>query len=253
MASYRKNLMLSLGPISTSVDLETVAPKKSSGLNRLCPDHTVKLSQKYKCPGTSDADEHEVVWGSWDMGYETADGYKIVDEAAKPEVESVGGLALTPVPKKDLESATLEGDGLYYAKPSNAHAESTWAIFNKLVSGKTALIARGALRKGTNTEKLWRVTTFNRYLVLREIRFPENLKPSPEAISKKVDKATYELVAQFADKLTTEWSDFDSTDTMSARMADWMDEGTEAVPSPIHDTAAPQLDLKAALVEALKE
>jgi len=176
------------------------------------------------------------------MGYETADGYRIVDDAVRPKVEASGGLVLTPVPKKDLEAATLEGDGLYYATPSNEHVESTWAIFNKLVNGKTALVTKGALRAGTNTEKLWRVTTFNGYLVLREIRFPENLKPSPEAISKKVDKDTYELVMQFADKLSTEWSDFDSTDTMAARMAEWMDEGTDAVPSPISDTAHTRKD-----------
>ena len=250
MASYRKNLTLSLGPISTSVDLETVAPKVKTGLNRICPEHSVKLSQKYQCPGTGTADEHTVTWGSWNVGREGADGFVVVDVDKKPSVEGVGGLSLTPVPKKGLEASTLEGEGMYYAVPSTEHAQATWAIFRKLVAGKTTLVARGALRKGV--EKLWKITTFDDYLVLREVIFPENLKPSPEAVGTKVDKETYDLVNQFVENLSTDWDDFDSSDTMAARMEEWMSNGTTVEAGDVAVEGPPAMDLNAALREALK-
>lgn len=253
MGAYKKNLMLSLGLISASVDLETVAPRAKSGLSRLCPDHTVKLKQKYECPGTADAEAHDIAWNAWVMGAETVDGWKITNEEERPRVEGSAGFQLVPVPAKDLESHTFEGDAIYYASPNNEHVEQAWQILNKVVSkGKVALIAKGALRAGTNTEKIWRLTTFNGYLVLREVRFPENVKPSPEAPKVKVDKETMGMVDQFIEKLTTEWADFDATDTMAARMAEWMGEGTE-VEAAAKAPADNVVDLKAALAAALEE
>ena len=251
MGAYKKNLILSLGLISASVDLETVAPRVSSGLNRICPDHAVKLKQQYICPGTETDEGHVVAWGTWNMGAETADGYKVVNQDERPRIEGASGLTLVPVPRKDLEASTFEGDSIYYASPSTEFVQESWAILNKVVQGKSALITKGALRAGTNTEKIWRLTTFNGYLVLREIRFPENIKPKPEMPKAKPDKATMELVNQFVDKLSVEWSDFDATDTMAARMSEWMNDGTD-VESQAVDTIAP-LDLKAALAAALEE
>ena len=246
-------MTLSLGLISTSVDLVTVQPSVRSGLNRICPDHSVKLSQQYSCPGTRDEDAHVVQWGSWNMGMETGDGWKIMAEEEKPDVDKVSGLTLTPVPRKELETSTLEGNGLYYAKPSNEHSEKVWALFAKIVSGsKTALVSRGAIRKGTNTEKLWRVTTFNGYLVLREIRFPENIKPSPEAVETKVDREELAMVNTFVEKMSTDWNDFDSEDKMSARIAEWMGTGTEVSAGVASEDAEPAQDLKAQLAAMLE-
>jgi hypothetical protein len=250
MGAYKTNLILSLGLISASVDLNTVAPRTTSGLNRICPDHAIKLKQQYICAGTETDEGHVVPWGTWDMGAETGDGYKVVNQEARPRVEGASGLSLVPVPRKDLEAATFEGDGIYYASPSSELVQESWAILNKVVQGKSALIAKGALRAGTNTEKIWRLTTFNGYLVLREIRFPENIKPKPEMPKAKPDKATMDLVSQFIDKLSVEWSEFDATDTMAARMSEWMGDGTD-VETQAADAVEP-LDLKAALAAALE-
>jgi non-homologous end joining protein Ku len=184
------------------------------------------------------------------MGAETADGYRVVNQEERPRVEGSDGLALVPVPRKDLEASTFEGDAIYYAKPSTELVQESWAILNKVVQGKVALITKGALRAGTNTEKIWRLTSFNGYLVLREIRFPENIKPKPDMPKAKPDKATMDLVTQFIDKLSVEWDEFDATDTMAARMSEWMNDGTD-VESQTQE-AAP-LDMKAALAAALEE
>lgn len=251
--AYRKNLILSLGLISVSVDLTTVAPRKASGLNRLCPDHTVKLSQKYKCPGTAESDEHEVAWGSWNMGYETADGYTVVNVEDKPSIEASGGLSLVPVPAKDLESATFEGEAIYYAEPSNEHVEQTWQVLNAVLKkGKVALISKGALRKGTNTEKIWRLTRFNEYLVLREIRFPDNVKAAPEAPSGKLNRDLVTMAHTVIDSVTAKWEDFDSSDSMAARMAEWMGQGTEVEAGEIVENK-PEVDLMAALSQMMED
>jgi hypothetical protein len=252
MGAYKKNLILSLGLISASVDLEAVAPRVSSGLNRVCPEHTVKLKQQYLCPGTDEAESHTVAWGAWSMGRETGEGYKIVDVAERPRIEGATGFSLVPVPRKDLESSTFEGDAIYYAAPSSEHVEESWAILNKIVTqGKVALITKGALRAGTTTEKIWRLSSFNGFLVLREVRFPENIKTKPAMPKVKPDKATMDLVGQFIEKLTVEWDAFDSSDTMSARMAEWMETGTD---TESQAAAAPApLDIKAALAAALEE
>ncbi len=207
-----------MGPISTLVDLEAAAPEKKSALNRVCPAHHVKLSQSYKCPGTGNEPEHDVPWNTWKMGVPTDDGYRIVNTETKPKNEKSTGLKLIPVPREQLENATFEGKGAYYALPSNEHMYETWGIFAKVVQGDVALIARGALRAGAGTDKLWRVTTFNGYLVLREILFPDNLKPAPIERGTEADDEMLELVSQFVDKLRTDWSDFDSSDNMAARL-----------------------------------
>jgi non-homologous end joining protein Ku len=249
---YKTNLMLSLGLISTSVDLETVIPKSTSGLSRICPDHSVKLNQKYQCKGTDEVEAHDVTWGEWNMGRETAEGWTVVDQETRPTVEGSKGFSLVPVPVKDLESATIEGDSVYYASPSNEHAEQSWAVFNAVVKkGKVALITKGALRKGTFTEKIWRLTSFNGYLVFREVKFPENIKPSPEVPKVKLDKVQLGMVQQIVDAMTTEWTEFDASDNMSARMAQWMEDGTDVEAQEAK--AAPALDLNAALAAALND
>ena len=251
MASYRKNLTLSLGPISTQVDLEAAAPTKKSPLNRICPEHTVKLSQNYQCPGTGEAEAHDVPWNTWRMGLPTEDGYKVVNTETKPKNESSTGLKLTPVPRAELESSTFEGPGLYYAKPSSEHQYETWGIFSKLADTDMAFVARGALRKGTGTEKLWRVTSFNGYLVLREILFPDNLNPAPVERGTSADDEMLGLVGQFVEKLRTDWVDFDSSDAMAARLESWMSDGENYTADEA--PAAPVVDLKAQLAAMLEE
>ena len=125
-------------------------------------------------------------------------------------------------------------------------------MFNSIAKkGKVALIAKGALRKGTHTEKIWRLTTFNGYLVFREVKFPENIKPSPVVPKVKLDKVQLGMVEQIIDALTIEWSAFDASDSMAARMAQWLEAGTDVEVQEA--TVAPALDLQAALAAALND
>jgi len=249
MSSYRKNLLLSLGPIQASVDLTTVAPTRKSNIHRYCPDHKVQLKQKYSCDGPEG--EHTVEWGNWILGADTAEGLKVVNEAEKPQVARADALTLAPMPAKDLNAATFNGSAMYYCAPSTETAGQTWSIIHKLLKGgKTALVARAALR--TNSEKLWRLDLFRDYLVLREIVFPTEIKETPDPVKAKVDKATQDLVAQFVDGLMTTWDDFDTDDTMKKRMDDWMLSGEtiEAIEGA-EPVETPGLDLNAALAAAI--
>jgi len=249
MAKYKKNLTLSLGLISAQVDLDVVAPRQRTGLSRICREHHVKLNQKYVCQGTADAEPHDVPWGEWELGMDTGDGWKIPKVEEKPEVEVKAGLTLVPVPRKDLEAHTIEGEGMYYAEPSNDLALQTWTILNKIVAkGKVALVAKAAIRGGTN-EKIWRLGTFNNYLVLREIRFPEAIMPAPAIKEFKVDRDTLAMAESFIEGLTKEWADFDTTDEMARRMEEWMSGGTDV--DGVKPAQAPAFDLKAALAAEL--
>jgi non-homologous end joining protein Ku len=234
-----------LGPIQASVDLDTVAPTTKSNVHRYCPEHKARISQFYQCPDG----EHVVGWGEWVLGAETAEGLKFVEEASKPEVARNDSLTLTPVPAKELNNTSLLGSTMYYCKPSTETAGQTWAILYRLLKGgKTALITRGALRK--NSEKLWRVTLFRDYIVLREVLFPENIKDAPDPVDTKVDKATFGLVTQFVDGLMSSWDEFDTTDTMKAKTNEWLLKGTTFEAAEVKEE--PTLDLTAALQMAIE-
>ena len=250
MSSYRKNLILSLGPIQASVDLATVAPAQKSNIHRFCPDHKVQLRQKYSCDGPEG--EHTVEWGNWMLGAETVEGLKVVREEEKPKVARADALTLSPIPAKDLDASTFSGTTMYYCTPSTEMAGQTWVIIYKLLKGgKTAFITRGALR--ANSEKLWRLDLFRDYLVLREVVFPDVIKDVPDPVDIKVDKATQDLVTQFVDGLMTSWDKFDSTNTMKNKMDTWMLSGEtiEAVEGKLVET--PGLDLNAALAAAIAQ
>lgn len=179
------------------------------------------------------------------MGVPSEDGYRVVDVETRPKVVAASGLTLVPVPRQQLQDATFDGESLFYAAPSNDHMAETWGMFKYLAESDVALLAKGALRSGVGTEKIWRLDSFNGYLVLREVVFPEYIKPIPEAQGRDPDADTVELVNKFVNTLLTDWSDFDSKDTMAARVKAWVQDGTDvSVEVP---AAAPVLDLKAQL------
>ncbi len=252
--SYRKNLSLSLGPIVASVNLLPVLPSIKSDTHRYCAKHHVRLNQHYVC--LDGEDSHNVEWGQWVLGADTADGFKLVTETSKPKVDKTDSLTLTPVPTKEIEANTIEGSAIYYAQPSTAAGHQAWAIIHKVVkTGKTALIAKGALRAGR--EKLWRITTFRGYLVLREIVFPDNITDTPENVDFKVDAATTKLVSEFVDNLMTSWEDVDTTDSMEERITAWLESG-ESIERPEGEakevtTGQAGDDLKASIEKAIQQ
>lgn len=244
MGSYRKGLLLSLGPLRAAVDLNTVAPEKRSGLKRLCPTHYIPLHQRYECSeGPHLVDE-------WVNGMEQADGgWKVVDPEEKPSVDAVRVLELTPVPTAELEANTFEGRSTYYCEPSSIGDHLNWELFRRALKGKMSFVARGAMRRGG--EKLWRLELFRNYLVLREIMFPETIKPAPEAPDVRVDKETSLLVKKFIDTKSTEWENFDSEDTLQHKVDEWLSAGTEKE-SKETGGATPPKDAVQSLQDALR-
>jgi non-homologous end joining protein Ku len=255
--SYRKNLSLSLGPIQAAVNLLTVLPSVKSDTHRYCPEHHERLNQHYVCLNLREDEgkSHNVEWGQWVLGADTTDGFKLVEEGTKPKVDRTDALVLTPVPTKEIEANTIEGPAIYYCQPSTAAGHQAWAIMHKVVkSGKTTLITKGALRAGR--EKLWKITTFRDYLVLREIVFPDNITDTPENVDFKVDAATNKLVTQFVDNLMTSWDDVDTTDDMEERITTWLDSG-EIIERPEGEakevvTGQAGEDLKASIAKAIE-
>jgi non-homologous end joining protein Ku len=252
--SYRKNLSLSLGPIQASVNLLTVLPSPKSDTHRYCPDHKVRLNQQYLC--INDKKPHPVEYGQWILGADTADGFKLVTEDSKPKIDKTDALVLTPVPAKEIEANTIEGTAIYYAQPSTAAGHQAWAIIHKIVkTGKTALIAKGALRAGR--EKLWTITTFRGYLVLREIVFPDTITDAPETVDFKVDAATTKLVTEFVNNLMTSWEDMDTTDSLEDQITEWLNSG-ETIDRPEGEskevtTGQAGLDLKSSIEKAIEQ
>ena len=240
-----------------SVNLLTVLPTTKSDTHRYCPEHHVRLNQTYVCLNLEENEgkAHGVEWGQWVLGADTSDGFKLVTEDTKPKVDKTDTLTLTPVPAKEIEANTIEGPAIYYCQPSSAAGHQAWAIMHKVIkTGKTTLIAKGALRAGR--EKLWKVTTFREYLVLREVVFPDRITDTPESVDFKVDAATNKLVNEFVDNLMTSWEDVDTTDNLEALLDQWLESG-ELIERPEGEakevvTGQAGEDLKASIEKAIK-
>ena len=250
MSSYRKELLLTLGPISTQVDLHTVKEGERSDLRRLCPEHHQPVQQAYTCPEGG----HKVT--QWVTGQPTAGGWIVVPDD-RPQFEADDSLTLIPVPAVDLEANTFYGDAIYYAQPSSVASHLGWSVLKKVTeTKKVALVAQAALRRGG--KKLWHVTLFRDYLVMRELVFPEAIKGTPEQISVTVDRATQKLVSDFVNALLVPWDQFDTTDERRAKIEAWIASGELVAVKPTkvqEHTGRPMnvIDLQTALRNATEK
>lgn len=224
MPSYKKNLLLQIGPIQTAVNLYTVKqPSQKSGVRRVCPEHMVPLKQQYAC---YEGDDTEIFhWGEWADAVETPEGWRKVKQSERPEVDASESLTLIPVPAEEVNDHTFEGDNIYYCQPAGEAYHLTWEILNRqMKSGKTVFLARGALRRGR--EKLWKLELFRGYPVLREIMFPEGIKDTPETdVDVTVDRETQKLVSTFVDQAMKSWDEIDTDDEFQKRFDKWIDSG----------------------------
>lgn len=217
-ASYRKGLVLSLGSvIQTTVDLHAVVPSsKPTGMHRMCPEHLLQLKQTHKCP-----EGHEV--DNWVLGHTSPTGVTLAPDTPRPESEATPVLELLPVPAKQVDDNTFYGPSIYYMKPHPATMQAWLALQSIVDKGKTALVTKGALRRGG--EKLWRIDSFRDYLVLREIVFPEDIRSIPENVDDKLEKGTVGLVSQFLENLETTWEKVDTVDRSREQLMEWINQG----------------------------
>lgn len=243
-------MLLSLGVISASVDLYTVVPTDKDRTTRLlCPTHLVPLKQSYVCSQEGES----INMADAKRGMETSTGWVIAPEADKPHAEANKQLVLTPISAAVLSDKTFEGPSVYYLAPSTAAAMQTWEVLSGIVrKGKIALVAKSALGEKAR-EKLWKLDLFQGFLVLREMVYPEAIRPAPEILHVKVSKEITTLVDQFVENLTAEWDSLDVSDANARRFDEWMAAGktiiTDTEVPPARDTSP--IDLLAALQEAV--
>lgn len=236
---YRSGLIFSVGDlINTAVDLQTVVKTQRSSLNRLCPDHVKPLKQQLLC----EEGDHVVAFNDHVSGKKTPEGYVIVDRDEKPSFEASESIKFTPVPRKEFEANALFGDGFYYATPSSDSSVSNWTVLTSVLK-KVALVGKGQLRKGT--PKLWALDMFRDTLVLREVTFPDTIKPAPTVDKARIDRETASLVGKFVDNLTAAWDDVDTDNTGGAALQAWLDAGSFVPVTHQENTVS--------LLEALKQ
>ena len=225
MATFRKDLLLQIGPISTTVNLRSVAPSKKATTKIVCPDHTVPLKQQYRCV-PPEGEEHVVSWGTWDHAAPSPEGWRKVNPNERPTLEEASKvLELVPIPAKEISENTFATDTLYWVEPSNEASIVNWTILvRQIKSGKTAFVTRGGFKKG-GIERLWRLEMFRGSPVLRQLQFPDTITDAPEVDSVTIDKDTATLVNQFIDARLTSWDDMDTTDRFEKMLQDWVASG----------------------------
>lgn len=221
MPAFKKQLLLQIGPIQTAVDLHTVKEAAETSIRRVCPDHLIPLKQRVVC----EEDEKVFGWGEWADAVPGPDGWRVVHKSEKPSVDASSSLTLIPMAAQDVRDNTFEGENMYYCKPSSEPFTLTWHILNRAMKpGKTLFMARGALRAGR--EKLWKYELFRGYPILREVVFPDAIKPQPDTdMDFKIDKETQNLVSTFIDSTMSSWDQIDTTDSFKAAFDKWVGAG----------------------------
>ena len=257
MGAFKKNLLLQIGPIQTTVNLQTVVPKSDKPEAKMvCPDHIIPLKQQYECRPT-DSDDHVIPWGTWDKAVETVEGWRKVDPEARPTLnEASQVMELIPVSAQDLADNTFTGKAIYWIEPANEASAMNWTILvRQMKSGKTTFVTRGGFRKG-GIEKLWKLELFQGHPVLREIVYPDAITSHPEVPDMKIDKETQTLVGQFIESRMTDWEDIDTTDRFTAALEEWVASGDLVSVSETHDdgeTKQPHENMMALLAEAVNK
>ncbi len=260
MGAFRKNLLLQIGPIQTTVNLLTVVPKSDKPEAKMvCPDHLIPLKQQYECRPT-DGDNHVVPWMTWDKAVETPKGWRKVSVDAKPTMDEASQvMELTPVSARVLADHTFTGQAIYWIEPSNEASAMNWTILvRQMKSGKTTFVTRGGFRKG-GIEKLWKLELFQGHPVLREIVFPDVITDHPDVNDMSIDKDTQTLVGQFIQSRMTDWEDIDTTDRFKAALEEWVASGDLVNVKETHDTDGtgevkqPHETMMAQLAEAVKK
>lgn len=223
MGAFRKELLLQIGPIQTTVNLHSVAPSSKPSVRRVCPDHSIPLKQQYRC---LEGDGHDIAWGEWDSAVETAKGWRKVDPDQRPTLEAATKvMELVPVPAKEIADNTFATDTLYWVSPASDASLMNWTMLvRQITSGKTAFVTRGGFRKG-GIERLWRLEMFRDYPVLRQLQFPETITAPPETETVTIDRATHKLVAEFIETRTSSWNDIDTTDRFEKALNEWAASG----------------------------
>lgn len=244
MGAYKKGFWLKLGPIAAIVDVNSVIPsQRPTGLKRLCPDHHTPLKQAYKCD-----EGHDVAWGAWVQGKAVGNEWAIVEDA--PSFSADDTIELAVIKADEVDASTFMEGSIYYLE-SDKNTVEGWELLRRFASDpKLALIGKAAFRRGP-TRKMWRLTTFRGFLVLRELKFPEEIRETPEAPTVKLSKELTAIAKQWVEANTATWDKFDASNEALAQFEALLDaapkvefkggiipKGESAGPAPVLDMLA---------------
>lgn len=218
MNSFRKDLVLSYGPIQTLVNLHTVKkPSQRAQTRSVCPEHNIPLKQRLFCTECNHNVDNPAKF------VDTNAGWREVVRGSEPKEPSEKALSMTLVPAEELAGFVTLGNQ-YYCEPSSEHFKAQWVILRDAIkSGKYAFVLKGVLRSGP--KKLYRLVVHNNYLMLEELEFPENLKDALEPVDHKVDKETRDLFAQFLKTHVGSVDDLDLADESTRVYNEWAESG----------------------------
>lgn len=256
MHTYRSGLPIRLGPITLIANLSSaVDAAEGTGLRMVCPEHKCFVHQQLMC----DDGDHEVSRESSLRGAETSEGLRIVNPAELPIFEASETFDIVAVPSADIDTHTAPDTSVFYVLPKpKTGSDEAWLVLYDLVQSRdTAYVVTGAIRKGKKS--LWRLTTFNGYMALRQLKFPSQVREAPPIPTSDTAKATLnsfkKLAKEFSAKSMVEWGNINSTDEYKDRLAEFVAQG-ELVEAPARtkeSAAATQGSSAVDVMEALKE
>ena len=233
MHTYRSGLPIRLGPLTLIANLSSaVEPANRSGLKMVCPDHKTFVHQELHC---DEGTNHEVARDATLRGAITEDGMRIVNPQETPRFEASPTFDVIPVPADDLDTHTARDKSVFYVLPKpKTGSEEAWLTFRKLVEDKkTAYVVNGAIRSGK--KNLYRLTEFNGYLALQQLKFPSAVREAPPIPESDAAKSTVnqfvKLAKQLAEQAKVEWDKFDSVDEYEERLNEYITSG-ELVDAP---------------------
>jgi len=198
----------------------------------VCPDHKTFVHQELHC---DDGSNHEVPRDTTLRGAITEEGLRVINPQETPRFEASPTFDVIPVPADDLDTHTAQDKSVFYVLPKpKTGSEEAWLTFRKLVEDKkTAFVVNGAIRSGK--KNLYRLTEFNGYLALQQLKFPSAVREAPATPESEASKATIgqfvKLARQLTEQAKVDWSKFDSVDEYEERLKEYVDSG-ELVDAP---------------------
>jgi non-homologous end joining protein Ku len=184
MASVAKDVVLSLGLISTTVRIESAKVTATSALKTVCDgqgghEHLPQsISSVYTCGVCGPIENRSTL----KKGKKVGDGYAIVEadeiQGIKDETSTTfkKQIGLTPHPADEVRLTTASGDKLYYLVPANG--DTRYGALVELVKSRPDL-AFCALWTPRTRASVFMLSVRDDVLVMEERTRAEELKPTP--------------------------------------------------------------------------
>jgi DNA end-binding protein Ku len=245
--AYRSGFQLNLGLLTVPVNLYAVIPSnKGTERHTLCAKHKTRIRQVYQCPQDGELNPETV------KAIEVTKGkYTVVPDDMPIDLPATDGMDIVAVPTKAVQDATIPTDKLYYLEPHKT-ALKAWEILYRLAhDSKRTLIGQATLR--ANSQKIYRLTVFNDYLVMQALQFPEHIREAPEAVHVTVEKRLMDEAKRVLNAIEVPWEKFDASDEALRRFRKAAETGEQIVVSDTTDDQGNVVDLMDALKRSVEQ